>query len=476
VTAHLAARKRGAGWQRLSAPIGRGSRTAGGRVAASMRRFLLLAAGMLACGDDGSARPDAGGETDSDAAPSPDAASPDAASPDCPLSSDGRRLVAEIVGESSWELLVALQSGPFDRFVAHTLPGVAVEGYVQFGLAEECSGPSAWVTCSSELDDDDEAIGFFRRHDACNRVACVSAGLATMQSYWTMRPRREAEDRHPLRWRTTRPAGWARSDPNWLVAWTLDMRTADATQVSTELDRSLVVTPDGGDPAIDLTHTGELSASASSGGFLAGAMELDFPALAADGRPVRLRVELSPDPEFPAEVVGSGTIEHGGEVIAQMSGPIGLDGRLPVPWQGVCDTSSPTGLVGTWRARSRVDAPSQSFDAVYTFGADGTFTFDEDSDDHLAGTYTLDGDRLTLDGATPDGVAVRIESSIHLAASGELLLLEALRPDGQVDGVVGSWDGFLHIDAVDGRDAIRDGLDVELTLSADGTGELTERP
>ena len=51
-----------------------------------------------------------------------------------------------------------------------------------------------------------------------------------------------------------------------------------------------------------------------------------------------------------------------------------------------------------------------------------------------------------------------------------------LRPDGPVDGVAGSWGGFLHIDAVDGRDAIRDGLDVELTLSADGTGELTERP
>jgi hypothetical protein len=111
-------------------------------------------------------------------------------------------------------------------------------------------------------------------------------------------------------------------------------------------------------------------------------------------------------------------------------------------------------LIGTWTGASFFGPVSM------TFHADGTVDHSADGD-VASGTWETDGDRLTLEGL-PFG-AQRVTS--RYVVDGDRFIFASLLPDGDVDGVVGSWDGDITEDDVTRA--------TTLELASGGTGHIT---
>jgi hypothetical protein len=119
--------------------------------------------------------------------------------------------------------------------------------------------------------------------------------------------------------------------------------------------------------------------------------------------------------------------------------------------------SDPDQLVASWvEVPGTLDPDEQD---LLVFTADGTFTTTESDGDVTTGTYEADETALTITG-TEDGETHTFRMLYALEA--DELMLGALFPDGDVDGVVGTWRGEA---AYDGAEAT-----AEITLDPDGTG------
>ena len=111
-------------------------------------------------------------------------------------------------------------------------------------------------------------------------------------------------------------------------------------------------------------------------------------------------------------------------------------------------------LVGTWTGASFFGPVSMTFDA------DGTVDLSSDGG-AATGTWETDGDRLTLVGLPFD--SQRVTSRYVIA--GDSFMFASLSPDGDVDGVVGTWHGETIEDDVTRA--------TTLELANGGTGHIT---
>jgi hypothetical protein len=160
--------------------------------------------------------------------------------------------------------------------------------------------------------------------------------------------------------------------------------------------------------------------------------------------------------------------------------------------------SLPLSLALTALLTAACDSPSHDDDALvgsftrlrdgttemrdrFTFGADGTFTFDENkpadpaAEDHLTGTFTAeDGIGVVTAINAKDGERARVTFSYYANHIG--LYQTAFRPAGAHTGVVGTWTGVLKIEALDRPDEAPGGASATFQLRADGTFQRTVSP
>ena len=286
------------------------------RLVGSWFAVLLVAAVAPACGDNQDPAPaaDAGGS------------SPDAASA-CQVSDHARSLLEELVHEGLMDVVhtTVETHGPQERGFSSQLVGVN-QGYIgHLTLFEVCSGPSSYdpyceYAGSPEPADDP----FYDDHDKCSQLGCEAEGVGTSTMYWTMRPETDPAERHAFTYETTAPAGEAVADPNPLLVWRYDLTTPDTVTVTSDLERSLVVTPTGED-AIDLGHTGTLSAAQAEDEITGVTLDLSFPSFLSGG-PTNVEVSLD------SEGVATGIVRRGEQTIANVSGAFAFDAPLAFEW------------------------------------------------------------------------------------------------------------------------------------------------
>jgi hypothetical protein len=146
---------------------------------------------------------------------------------------------------------------------------------------------------------------------------------------------------------------------------------------------------------------------------------------------------------------------------------------LPTLIAGGCGPGSNDGfaaeLVGSW-------SDCEDASARFTFGEDGSFAFDEESPgdpdgDHISGTYSADATIVAADVRSEADVRYDYQFSYHV--TGDRLVFGARHPDGEHDGVIGTWRRRVQADGDDGSAM---GGDTVLVLAADGTGTLTNHP
>jgi hypothetical protein len=288
-----------------------------GRVSAAALALCAVAGG---CGDDdggGGSTVDASGEVD---------ATPDGGSAGCDVSEAKRALVEELVHESLADLVFSTaNTHPVERAFASQLVGVD-QGFIgHVTLIGECAGPETFDPyCEIAAGGGPGEDPFYQDHDKCSRLACLAENVGTMTMYWTMRPETDPDARHVFTYATTSPPGEAVADPNPLLVWRYDLSSAGTVAVSADLDRSLVVTPEG-DEAIDLGHTGRLTSSQVEDELTGAAFELDMPALLAGGA---TSIEI----EIDAKGQGTGQARHGGATIASIDGSFAVDSPLSFTW------------------------------------------------------------------------------------------------------------------------------------------------
>jgi hypothetical protein len=107
-----------------------------------------------------------------------------------------------------------------------------------------------------------------------------------------------------------------------------------------------------------------------------------------------------------------------------------------------CPGPSNDDLVGTWQqVQTANDDPVDRETLV--LNDDGTYSRADTSGTLDTGTFDTDGDRVTIH-ANANGEQHEIEEGFVVA--GDQLAVGTLTPDGDVDGLVGSWHGELHQD------------------------------
>src|SRR5690349_19948941 len=115
---------------------------------------------------------------------------------------------------------------------------------------------------------------------------------------------------------------------------------------------------------------------------------------------------------------------------------------LPLFFLAGCPGPSGDDLVGTWQqVQTANDDPTDR--ETLTINDDGSYSRADTTGTLDTGTYDVDGDRVTIH-ASANGETHEIEEGYVVV--GDQLAVGTLTPDGDVDGLVGSWHGELHQD------------------------------
>lgn len=128
----------------------------------------------------------------------------------------------------------------------------------------------------------------------------------------------------------------------------------------------------------------------------------------------------------------------------------GVEATLPPPDHG---------LIGTWRYVSpRADTPVDQLE-VLEFGADGHYS-KRDRRGVQTGTFEIEENEVTISSSASGWITT------GYAVTSDRLIVDALLPSGETDGLVGTWIG--------GQSTGDATSVIELELRADGTGHLVQ--
>lgn len=159
-------------------------------------------------------------------------------------------------------------------------------------------------------------------------------------------------------------------------------------------------------------------------------------------------------------------------VLTVMSVLGGCDAADPVAGAGEREVDADESpLVGTWQ-RVRADG---SIAAEIVFGSDGTFSFSSLADvpdlgRTMTGAFSADEREVVATGVTGAGYDAAFEFSYYV--SGTRLAVSADLPVGDHDGLIGTWEGWSHLEEYDaeGEPLAAVGGEMTMTLREDGTG------
>ena len=124
---------------------------------------------------------------------------------------------------------------------------------------------------------------------------------------------------------------------------------------------------------------------------------------------------------------------------------------------GACQGGDDAGaLVGNWQT---TDPDTGDVTNTLTLEDGGHFTLVEVEDNSrtTTGTYQADGQVMTMHGTDTDGVTADLDFSYYVNDTS--FMLGALLPQGDVSGVVGSWQGHIKIESDDPNDTPMDETD-----------------
>ncbi len=233
----------------------------------------------------------------------------------CPISPEGRRLLADFSTSTERELEVAtvgLSAGGIDWATALVGAGSWLECSADLASSISCTGPrmDASVTCMSDLGGETGPVAGV---DTCFAIGCEAADVLVVDVYSTIPPHRAPDDRVSISYASTPPYPSASVTyaPNPLTRW-----RSDATGVWAVLAQNPVVAFQTGE-TIDFTFNGQ--ARASSGSFMTS---VSFPRLTARGT-----VELTTSKAMGGAL--SGAVVLGDQTLAAVN-----DGGMV--WQGAC--------------------------------------------------------------------------------------------------------------------------------------------
>jgi hypothetical protein len=215
----------------------------------------------------------------------------------CPIPPTAAVLIEQVAMKSITDLsLATLNASQGHRAVSHHILGRPWGNiaFMTLAPAAYCLGPDTVAfepSCKSDVPGPPfPGEEFLVTYDACSRGGCETAGKAFMDAYFTVRPARAPEHRHPLEYVTTDPPGHIRYDPNPFVTTRYDLTNPALVVVSAELRHKVTFTPAGGDP-LDISHIGTAMATQRSGKIQTLSLLVFFTGLTAAASPVVLSVE-----------------------------------------------------------------------------------------------------------------------------------------------------------------------------------------
>jgi hypothetical protein len=222
-------------------------------------------------------------------------------------------IVEKLVEDAQWVSNFSHQAsnGGFPELgFSHTLTGVA-EGMRGFlVLAPDATVGPLEPYCSRDVAEP----GIWKERDSCLRLRRLSESDWAADVYFTMRPRREADDRHPFSYETADGQGTMMFDPNPLVAWIVGFGEAGAASVTAVVQRDMVFARSAAQP-LDLSHSASLSVHHENPSMTVDHFEFVFPGLAVAGN-ITVRLDVRNVEPFTAQ----GWVLLGEDVLGQIGG------------------------------------------------------------------------------------------------------------------------------------------------------------
>lgn len=250
----------------------------------------------------------------------------------CPLSADVRALLEETLYEiPKAAQTVGTKSEPAQYGYAVHIPG-SPESFVGFiPMVNPCPNMAEITKCSSVVNPSQEP--FWQAHDACVRYRCEKGGnnIALVDVFFSMQPKKDANDRHAFTYDTQTPAGTSIYDPNPFITWRLDLTDPSAIEITAQLENSVKITPTTGD-FIEFTHTGSIAVSRTDADISLIEVKIDFASLLGGTTPLSTWIQV--------DATGSvtGEIKADSKIYAFIKGDINQ--QFSFEWQDECSKPS----------------------------------------------------------------------------------------------------------------------------------------
>ncbi len=246
----------------------------------------------------------------------------------CPLSADVKALLEETLYEmpqAAW--VVGSKSETAQYGYAVHIPG-SPESFVGFvPMVNPCPNMAEVTKCKSVVQPSSEA--FWQAHDACVRYRCEKGGnnIALVDTFFTMQPKKDANDRHAFTYETDIPAGTASFDPNPFITWRLDLTDPSAVIITAQLENAAKITPSGND-FIEFTHTGSIEINRTDADISLIDIKIDFASLLGGMTPLSTWVQVDATGNVNGEIKGDS------KIYAFIKGDI--QQQFTFDWQDAC--------------------------------------------------------------------------------------------------------------------------------------------
>lgn len=225
-------------------------------------------------------------------------------------------IVDKLVEDAQWVSNFSHQAsdGGFPELgFSHTLIGVDDGARGWLVLAPEARLGPLDPSCDSDLPEP-EPPAFWKERDRCLRLRRLSEQTWAADVYFTLKPRREAEDRHPFSYETGDGRGTLAFEQNPLISWIVDLRDAGAASVTATVERDVLFDAVAASP-VDLSHTATVAAHHEDPSRTEDTFQLTFAHATTEGELV-VTLQVGNVEPFTA----AGQVMLGEQVVAEIGG------------------------------------------------------------------------------------------------------------------------------------------------------------